>query len=540
MTAGNDVVDLSKWNGTGSVNIGDAFSSDNDKVTVMANALAGAVAKDNLKLTSVENLEIVNSGVVETPVILKGANFKGLEAVKLIGDATILNVSDFTQGVKIDATANADYIIGSSKADTINGGAGNDTIVGNGGNDVLTGGNGADTFIVGDVKNFGVDQILDFSAEDKISMVGFTPNELKKFDASTFSTVTYKTLDSVLATFATGGANVTKKGDVVIFSYDGKTYALLSTVDGFKEDNGALVDITGANVASLTESNFGDATNINPPTPAPTPQGKTYPTYTDFKIDADLGYIAEGQQVGIATVTGAEAGILATNKTYLDKIAAGGIANVTGNIVVTVGKTSEASDNFDATAFETKLAADAVGSGIVMNITGTSKDDVIVASSFGGTITGGSGADIISLGAGKDTVVFSSKAAADANTLTNFTFANDKLSFDKTVFNGFKSSSAANTITDVSSATDVDTSNNTAIFRGTLDNLKTYLKAKAAVDNTKVVIAIATDVGNEGIYSVTLSHTGGSSAQASDIVKVGTLDVVNLSTLTIDNFIAGV
>ena len=61
MTAGNDVVDLSKWNGTGSVNIGDAFSGDNDKVTVRADALAGTVAKDNLKLTSIENLEIVNS-----------------------------------------------------------------------------------------------------------------------------------------------------------------------------------------------------------------------------------------------------------------------------------------------------------------------------------------------------------------------------------------------------------------------------------------------------------------------------------------------
>ena len=34
LTAGNDVVDLSNWNGSGSVNIGDAFSNDNDKVAV--------------------------------------------------------------------------------------------------------------------------------------------------------------------------------------------------------------------------------------------------------------------------------------------------------------------------------------------------------------------------------------------------------------------------------------------------------------------------------------------------------------------------
>ena len=416
LTAGNDVVDLSNWNGSGSVNIGDAFSNDNDKVAVMADDLAAGA---DLKLTSIENLEIVNAGV-KAPVTLKGANFKGLEAIKLIGDATTLNVSDFTYGIKVDATTNADSIIGSNKADTINGGAGNDIITGNDGNDVLTGGNGADEFVVGTVKTAGVDQILDFSAEDKISMAGFSAQELKKFDASTFSTVTYKTLDSVLATFAAGGANVTKANDVVIFSYNGKTYALLAN-GPFTETGSALVDITGANVASLTESNFGE--------PTPAPQGKTYSTYTDFKIDADLGYIAEGQQVGIATVTGAEAGFLANNEAYLDKIAAGGIEKVTSNIVVTVGETNEVSDNFDATAFETKLAADAVGSGIVMNINGSTKNDVIVASSFGGTINGSGGDDIIRLGAGADTVVFAKDAAANGvDTITNFT-AGDKLNF---------------------------------------------------------------------------------------------------------------
>ena len=513
MTAGNDVVDLSKWNGTGSVNIGDAFSNDNDKVTVMANALAGAVAKDNLKLTSVENLEIVNSGVVETPVILKGANFKGLEAIKLIGDATTLNVSDFTYGIKVDATTNADSIIGSNKADTINGGAGNDTIQGNQGNDVLTGGNGADTFIVGNAKDFGVDQILDFSAEDKISMDGFAVQELKKFDASTFSTVTYKTLDSVLATFAAGGANATKNGDVVIFSYDGKTYALLAN-GAFNEANDALVDITGANVASLTESNFGDATNINPPTPAPTPQGKTYPTYTDFRIDADLGYIAEGQQVGIATVTGAEAGILATNKTYLDKIAAGGIEKVTSNIDVKfAGGTGI---TFDATAFETKLAADAVGSGIVMNITGGTGDDVIVASSFGGTITGGSGADIISLGAGADVVNFDTiTTSADKNSITDFTTGTDKLHFDATTFTGASGYSSSSGYTDLSSDTVLAKGKiykaEASVITGTLSGSQTAAGK---------YIFIATDTGD--IYAANIV-TGTSQTAITDTNIIGTV-----------------
>ena len=518
LTAGNDVVDLSNWNGSGSVNIGDAFSNDNDKVAVMADDLAAGA---DLKLTSIENLEIVNAGV-KAPVTLKGANFKGLEAIKLIGDATTLNVSDFTYGIKVDATTNADSIIGSNKADTINGGAGNDIITGNDGNDVLTGGNGADEFVVGTVKTAGVDQILDFSAEDKISMNGFVPNELKKFDASTFSTVNYKTLDSVLATFGPGGANVTKAGDVVIFSYDGKTYALLAN-GAFTEAGSALVDITGANVASLTESNFGE--------PTPAPQGKTYPTYADFRIDADFGYIAEGQQVGIATVTGAEAGFLAANKAYLDKIAAGGIEKVTSNIDVKLADGTGIT-TFDATAFETKLAADAVGSGIVMNITGGTGTDVIVASSFGGTINGSGGADFISLGAGADVVKFTSADAANAKTITNFgtDTVKDKLYFDVNVFTGATSASTF-TAADGSNTQFADGN----VYSGTADNIK-KIKSPGSSATNKVTFAIATDTGE--IYAVT--GKGGSSSTV-DTVVIGSVDadaaVAITSAVTFSDFI---
>ena len=399
LTAGNDVVDLSKWDGKVSVNIGDAFSNDNDKVTVMASALQN----NGLKLTSIENLEIVNSGV-KTPVTLTGANFKGLEVVKLIGDATTLDVSSFTQGVKIDATANADTITGSDKADTINGGAGNDTIVGNGGNDVLIGGNGADTFVVGTVKDDGVDQILDFSAEDKISMANFSARELKKFDASTFSTVNYKSLDAALATFAAGGKYQTKAGDVVIFSYDGKTYALLANGAGFKEANDALVDITGANVASLTESNFGEFISQY-----------NYTNVAAFNKDAVQGLIP----ANTAIITAVGSGDEALKTTDIQYIKDGGILSIASGATVSI-ELQGSGDKFDATSndFVAKFASKVPA----LNITGTSGDDVIVASSFGGTIDGGSGNDTISLGAGKDTVVFDSNASTNGqDIITKFT-----------------------------------------------------------------------------------------------------------------------
>ena len=198
-----------------------------------------------------------------------------------------------------------------------------------------------------------------------------------------------------MATFAAGGANVTGSGDVVIFSYDGKTYALLSTAVGFKEATDALVDITGANVASLTETNFGGASSTPTPTPTPTPPGTIYSTYAEFVNAVTFGKIPAGEQVGISTLTGREAGMLAVNKTYLDKIAAGGIGNVTGDIEVTVGTTTGGvSNNFDSTAFASKLATGAVGS-TVMNINGSNTAADVIVTTFGGTINGSGEADII-------------------------------------------------------------------------------------------------------------------------------------------------
>lgn len=409
LTAGNDVVDLSKWNGSGSVNIGDAFSNDNDKVTVMAKDLA--IGANNLKLTSIENLEIINANEKQA-LNLVGENFKGLESIELKGDATTLNVSDFTYGVKIDATENADNIFGGTKADTINGGAGNDTIQGNQGNDVLTGGNGADTFIVGNAKDFGVDQILDFSAEDKISMDGFSVKELKKFDASTFSTVTYKTLDSVLATFAAGGANVTKAGDVAIFSYDGKTYALLSTGAGFKEANDALVDITGANVASLTESNFGVFTSQY-----------NYASVAAFNEAATNKLIP----VNTATITAVGSGDAALKTTEIQYIKDGGILSIERGATVSI-ELQGSGETFDANDYVAKFASKTPA----LDITGTSGADVIIAPSFGGTINGGDGDDkidasaaigAVSINGGAGTNVI--KGGAGSDTIDASTGTND-------------------------------------------------------------------------------------------------------------------
>ena len=358
-----------------------------------------------MKLASIENLQIINSGNTDL-LKLNGSNFKGLEAIKLIGEASNFSAAAFTYGIKVDATPNADSIIGSDKADTINGGAGNDTIVGNDGVDILTGGNGADTFVVGTVKAAGIDQILDFSAEDKIALKGFVPNELKKFDASTFSTVTYKTLDSVLATFGQNGANETKAGDIAIFTYDGKTYALLAK-GAFNVLNDALIDITGTNVASLTESNFGEAVSQY-----------IYNDYAAFTTKAATpGAIPDGEAI-IKTMTTAEAGtLLGQDAGYLALVSEGGIKKITGKDPIAAAVTADGGiGEFDARIFDSKLGADVVD--VTLNINGSTKSDIIYASKLGGTIEGGAGADVITAGASKDTFVQANNTSVAASAVS--------------------------------------------------------------------------------------------------------------------------
>ncbi len=519
LTSGNDVIDITGWTGTDQLTISDSFANDNDSVLAKFTTLV--TGSNNLKLASIENLQIINSGDTN-PLNLNGNNFKGLESIKLIGEASNFSAAAFTYGIKVDATPNADSIIGSDKADTINGGAGNDTIVGNDGVDILTGGNGADTFVVGTVKAAGIDQILDFSAEDKIALKGFVPNELKKFDASTFSTVTYKTLDSVLATFGQNGANETKNGDIAIFTYDGKTYALLAK-GAFDVYRDALIDITGTNVASLTESNFGDASSI--PTPTPNSPAMTYSTYAEFKAAVDLNEIATGQLVGIATITAAEAKELAADETYLGKIADGGIKAITGGNVIEVTVSNSSPYTFNAATFDSKLDPSIITAGTVtMKITGTANGDTIAASVLGGTITGGNGTDTIILNIGKDVVDFSNiDSATNKNNVIGFDVAKDKLQFNATKFTSLNSAGSVKVVT-VAEAADDKTTNREIV----VDTAANIAKLKLTTAND-ARIAIETDTGN-------IRYDANSDFTA-DSVIIGNIGSAAAANLTADNFV---
>ena len=129
-----------------------------------------------------------------------------------------------------------------------------------------------------------------------------------------------------------------------------------------------------------------------------------------------------------------------------------------------------------------------------------------------------------SLGAGADTVVFSSKAAADANTITNFTVANDKLSFDDSVFGGSKGA------TDVTTATNQLAISTDKIYVGTKANIQSLKGGTSSATNKTYVAVVTSGDGVGEIYAVFDKNTN----DTAEITLIGTID--NVENLAFTNF----
>ena len=152
---------------------------------------------------------------------------------------------------------------------------------------------------------------------------------------------------------------------------------MLSTAVGFKEADDALVDITGANVASLTESNFGEFISQY-----------NYANVAEFNKGATQGLIPANTAIIEAVGSGDEA----LKTTDIQYIKDGGILSIASGATVSIalqgsGETFDATSNDFVAKFASKVPA--------LNISGTSGNDSIIAPLFGGTINGGSGDDTI-------------------------------------------------------------------------------------------------------------------------------------------------
>ena len=396
-----------------------------------------------------------------------------------------------------------------------------------------------------------------------------------------------------LKTIKIAGAFLNDKGnDGNGFTFSGNVLKTLTTIDASAITAGNVnidaskatqdLTITGSNFAASINGGFGNDTitgqgtiNAGSGDDIITITGKSNVTggegkdtfdvqagkvtITDLGSGKDIIKVAAGAEVTANVGSGWTATADSTNDgTLTFKLGSGANVNLVElvghenvNLDVASGTGSATVTDFTATEL-TKVGSGAqlniIGSGESVtidiskadvdnkgkvSIKGTSGDDIITTAATGSTtVDAGSGNDAISLGAGADTVVFSSKLEADANTITNFTVANDKLSFAKAAFDGLGTLGTSGALTEVTSSSSALSSAATTIYKGIKSDLQTHLKGTTSTFENKVVVAIATDAGNEGIYAATLTASGAT------LVKVGTLDDVNLDTLTMSNFAA--
>jgi Ca2+-binding RTX toxin-like protein len=189
--------------------------------------------------TSVNTVALGNSD--NTTVTVKGATDLVLTLATASSTGSTINAAAFTGKLTVTGTQFADNITGGSGADIIIGGAGNDT---------LTGGAGADKFVVDKVSVGGMDWIKDFVAgTDKIITTGLSTSTTAVsavVDKGALSTTTYASLDLAVASFASGGANVTAANTAYTFTYGGDNYVLVDNAGvGYTAAADSLIKVTG-------------------------------------------------------------------------------------------------------------------------------------------------------------------------------------------------------------------------------------------------------------------------------------------------------
>ena len=135
-------------------------------------------------------------------------------------------------------------------------------------------------------------------------------------------------------------------------------------------------------------------------------------------------------------------------------------------------------------------------------------------------------------GAGADVVKFTSASSADANTITNFTVANDKLSFDKTAFTGYASGSIS-AFEDAydSGSYKTATKGNAYFIDGVTHKLETAKTEFKNDSSAAAGITIVVDQSNGNIYAFNFNST---SAAATSFDLVGTVGSAG-ATLTASN-----
>jgi Ca2+-binding RTX toxin-like protein len=514
--------------GTGLVSIIGSAGADSITGLVVADTLRGSDGNDTIS-GGTSGADVLTGGEGDdTFSFTLGANSTnivtitdfGLGVDKFAGTLTstgqlTVTISDSSSTIldvsKVLGASGIVDITGGAAADTIIGGKSIDTINGGSGDDIITGGSGADVITV----SLGNDTITDWG-------VG-----VDTLAISAGATATYPVVKAGgVVDFGSGTTVTGNAGTLIVDATLSKAVTVTGTSGADSITGGGSADVITAGVGVDTLDGGAGNDTFN------------YVLTTDlFASSAIVDSVVGGDGVDTIQIGAATGGFIIANtvswsrvsdveviKSVTDSgavsVTLGASAAVAGITKVDLSLGTAATGNvIDVSAFTASTDTTLIGpttSGKAANITGGDGIDKIIAAAGGGTIDGGLGLDIITLGAGADVVVLGTTEAS-ADSIVGFTggASADIIQLGgSTAANGVTVANIANllTVTQVTAVAQVSTVTLAGAGAGDTITINGIGGTAAAVayttDNDTTIAALVTEITARTGETVTASATG--------------------------------
>lgn len=335
-------------------------------------------------------------------------------------------------------------------ADTLSGGAGDDVLWGEGGDDTLDGGSGSDWAYYSGDSGIGVVVSLAITGPQHVGAEGYdTLISIENLRGTFYNdTLTGNGGANILEGGQSGapGADILNGGggnDTLYGGYDNDTLnggAGNDTAEFFGGFYGAHVDLSISGAQDTGEEGMDTLISIE------NLIGSVYDDFLAGNTGANKLYGGDGDDVlmgrgGADTLDG---GIYYGNDTAsYAEAAAGVVASLTtgkgtageakGDVFVSIE--SLTGSNFNDTLTGESHANTLTGNGGADKLSGVAGNDVLKGGDGADTLSGGTGHDKLTGGANADKFVFDvSPAAANSDTITDFTHGSDKIQLENSVF----------------------------------------------------------------------------------------------------------
>ena len=468
-----------------------------------------APSNSNFALTGVETVDIT---AANGTLKVRAAAFAQDNVFKLIGDSATADIfhvknTSSTAGATIDAsgvtfasTQNAAlYLEGAAAlADTITGSAKVDRIIGTTGADIIDGGAGVDTYVApapganiegtatgtstGFVVNLGTSAVTNTSI---LAAIG-------KYTASTLTSVAAGTTAHVFDAATAAGQT------------QSAVQQTISNIENVEGGTGADYIVGSANANKITAGAGNDYVNA----------GAGDDEVVMGVASADLDTANGGAGTDTLTLTGTAAGTV-----VIDLSVAADADQLTTINSAAESKVQNNFENVDASA----IAA-------AVNVTGSSADNTIKAAAGGGTITGGDGADTITLastGTGGDNIAYTATSEA-GDTIASFVAANDALKFTETAFGGVAAWTTHALAATAAAATDT-------YFEVTTDVAATGVDLNAAGTTTAGFVVVGAATGTAGVKVYYTTALG--DFKTANSTLIATLTGINTGDISAADFV---